>query len=252
MVMPGWPPGNPFPESQRESLGQGAGPDFPGSSGGREQGKFRPSDTPLLTTVAVVDDHGKPLAASTEVVLNELLWHQQQAAQWLEIIADGLKIASVAPGVEVRTPVRPFTTGPVQVPGIGTGAAYATGDQFGQLFFFDLPSETGTINAVTFYDKDDEGLPKELVFFREIVTLAADNAAFSIADYDADAVIPGGWVSITAVDFLDMGASRVGVVRRLGLNFVLPGRRVYCAIKTGGADNIAAGSVPQIALSGVY
>ncbi len=34
MTLPGWPPDSPFPESQHEPS-PGAGPDFPGSSGGR-------------------------------------------------------------------------------------------------------------------------------------------------------------------------------------------------------------------------
>ena len=63
MSMPPFPPSKPFPESQRDSLGDGA-PDFPGSSGGREQGKFRPSTTPKLTTVAVVGDDGEPIGSA--------------------------------------------------------------------------------------------------------------------------------------------------------------------------------------------
>ena len=53
----GWPQGKPFDESRRDTL-LGGGPDFPGSQGGREMGKFRPSQTPLLDQVAVVNDDG--------------------------------------------------------------------------------------------------------------------------------------------------------------------------------------------------
>ena len=49
------------------------GPDFPGSSGDRERGKFRESVHSRLTAVAVVNDDGKPVAASTDALLAELI-----------------------------------------------------------------------------------------------------------------------------------------------------------------------------------
>ena len=66
-----------FPESRTESTG--AGPDFPGSSGDREKGKFRPSGTPRLTLVAVSDDEGKPVVKTTDELLAELLLWQKAA-----------------------------------------------------------------------------------------------------------------------------------------------------------------------------
>ena len=60
-----------FPESLVQSTG--SGPDFPGSSGDRERGKFRPSATPRLTDVAVVGDDGLPIARTTDQLLAELL-----------------------------------------------------------------------------------------------------------------------------------------------------------------------------------
>lgn len=63
----------PFIESERETRGIGAGPDFPGSSGDRERGKFRPSQTPGLTRVAVSGDDGQPLVKSTDQLLEELI-----------------------------------------------------------------------------------------------------------------------------------------------------------------------------------
>lgn len=58
-----WPPFDPFPESTRETHQRG-GPDFPESGGDREHGKFRPSATPRLTTVAVVGDDGQPIGTA--------------------------------------------------------------------------------------------------------------------------------------------------------------------------------------------
>ncbi len=88
MTLPGWPPSAPFPESQRESE-PGAGPDFPGSSGDRERGKFRPSATPKLTAIAVVDDDGNPVSRTTNELLEELLLWQKATVVALSMLAEG-------------------------------------------------------------------------------------------------------------------------------------------------------------------
>lgn len=79
----------PFPESLRESRGQGAGPDFPGSSGDRERGKFRPSNTPGLAVVAVTDDDGQPLGRTTDELLAELVLYQKATLVALSLLAEG-------------------------------------------------------------------------------------------------------------------------------------------------------------------
>ena len=76
-----------FPESLRATTG--AGPDFPGSSGDRERGKFRPSATPRLTNVAVVGDDGQPIAKTTEELLGELLLWQKANVLALILQAEG-------------------------------------------------------------------------------------------------------------------------------------------------------------------
>lgn len=80
----GWPHDNPFPASLREPV-PGAGADFPASSGGREQGKFRPSATRLLTAVAVVGDDGQPLGM-TQAQL------QEDTLLYLKAIVHGLSL----------------------------------------------------------------------------------------------------------------------------------------------------------------
>lgn len=73
-----------FPEETTESTG--AGPDFPGSSGDRERGRFRPSATPRRTTVAVVGDDGRPIARTTDELLADLLLWQKAtvvALSWI-------------------------------------------------------------------------------------------------------------------------------------------------------------------------
>lgn len=88
MTLPGWPPNNPFPESTTDTVGDGS-PDFPGSSGDRERGKFRPSATPKLTTIAVVGDDGQPFVRTTEQLLEELLLYQKATLLALSLLADG-------------------------------------------------------------------------------------------------------------------------------------------------------------------
>lgn len=75
-----------FPESLRDSTG--LGPDFPGSSGDRERGKFRPSSTPRLVVVAVTNDDGTVVAGGLAQVLNELLLYQKATVLGLTILTD--------------------------------------------------------------------------------------------------------------------------------------------------------------------
>ena len=68
----GFPPGNPFPESLHETL-PGAGPDFPAGAGPREAGKFRPTNIPLLTAVAVVNSDGTQIGTALFPSFDELI-----------------------------------------------------------------------------------------------------------------------------------------------------------------------------------
>ena len=75
----------PFPQSQIDTTG--AGPDFPGSSGDRERGRFRPSATKRLTTVAVTGDGGESLGPQTmEAMMEELLVQQKAIVLGLALL----------------------------------------------------------------------------------------------------------------------------------------------------------------------
>ena len=76
-----------FPESFRETTG--GGPDFPGSAGDRERGRFRPSSMPRHTAVAVVDDEGRPIARTTEQILEELLDYNKAILLALSLVVRG-------------------------------------------------------------------------------------------------------------------------------------------------------------------
>ena len=80
-----------FPESSLNTTG--AGPDFPGSSGDRERGKFRPSGTPRLTQMAVTDDAGQPIARTTEQLLAEMLLWQKAIVLALSLRSAGAEFS---------------------------------------------------------------------------------------------------------------------------------------------------------------
>ena len=134
----------------------------------------------------------------------------------------------------VRTPV--YRVGMV-VPGIGTGLAYASGDAFGGKLVFHVPSE-GTISNVTFLDYDDEGIVKELVLFDRDFTATADNAAMDVSVRNSLGVVPIN-------EFFDLGGDRIGQGTP-ALGYVVPDGMLYGQLVTRGADNIAAGAIPEI------
>ena len=78
---------NFFREEQIDSTGRG--PDFPGSAGDRERGRFRPSRTPRLTNVAVVGDDGRPVVSSTDALLADVVLWQKATVLALMWVAEG-------------------------------------------------------------------------------------------------------------------------------------------------------------------
>ena len=143
-------------------------------------------------------------------------------------------------GIAIKSPV--FVTGQIEIPGIGTGAAYAAGDAFGNKFVFKVPKE-GTIANVVFIDKDDEGLNKELVLFNKDFGQTGDNQAFSPGDPDLHDSI--GAVSIET--WYDYALNQLGMATP-ALSYVAPEGQLYAQMLTRGADNIAAGAIPRIYL----
>lgn len=76
-----------YPQETTESTG--SGPDFPGSAGDREKGKFRPSSIPRRTTVAVSADDGLPVATATERLLADMLIWQKAVVLSLSLSSHG-------------------------------------------------------------------------------------------------------------------------------------------------------------------
>ena len=126
-----------------------------------------------------------------------------------------------------------------QVPGIGVGAAYATGDAFGTTFV--IPSQDeGTITKVIFHDLDNEGLRKELWLFSRPFTETADNAAFAPTAQEN----PYSVGVIPVSTFYGASGNQIGLALP-ALDYLAPQKKLYGQWVTRGADNIAAGSIPE-------
>ena len=143
---------------------------------------------------------------------------------------------------EQYTATHSYRVGIREVPGIGTGAAYASGDAFGTKFLLTVPVE-GTIATAVFLDYDDEGLTKELVLFNEDFTVTADNSAFAVSDADLRNCV--GVISIGT--FYNFSANQLGIASP-ALYYHAPRGFLWGQVVTRGADNIAAGSIPDFFL----
>ena len=62
---------------------------FDRSAGSRERGKFRDSEDPELTLVAVGDDKGRHLARNTDQILEEILVYQKATLLALSMLSAG-------------------------------------------------------------------------------------------------------------------------------------------------------------------
>ena len=111
----------------------------------------------------------------------------------------------------------------------------------GTAFSFPVP-EYGSILEVRFHDRDDEGLNKELWLFKASPTLAADNAAFSIADVDNLQVV----AVFVFSNWRDAVNNQIGLTSNTPVSYVATQGQLYGAVKTLGVDNIAAGSEPML------
>lgn len=131
------------------------------------------------------------------------------------------------------------------IPDIAAAAAFVSGDQFGGLGEFATVPSNGIIRELRFLDFDDEGIDKQVWMFSSKVTLAADNAAFSLADQDLRPVI-----GIFAVStWRDAVNGQIGLTSNTPCYYSLPaGSTIYFAVMTLGADNIAAGSMPELGI----
>lgn len=137
-----------------------------------------------------------------------------------------------------------FRTPCIEIPGIGTGSAYAAGDAFGGKFAIQVPKK-GCIEAAIMYDLDDEGIETELWLFREDFSATTDNSAFAVSDAD----LMNLEYVIGIQNFANAGNNQIGINSGLGLPYEAPNGNLYCQCVTRGAPNIAAGNIPRVALA---
>jgi len=133
--------------------------------------------------------------------------------------------------------------GPVIVPGIAAADALDANDQMGTVFSIAVPLAGAIVKAV-YHDLDDEGIGKELWIFRNDPTagVAASDAAFSLADGQNVNVVD----VLTFSTFKDAANNQVSVSTDVPCWYVAPAGRLWLAVKTVGADNIAADAMPSL------
>lgn len=112
----------------------------------------------------------------------------------------------------------------VQSAGLTTTAtAYSIGDQVGTQFTFANAARasggTGTIVGAMVIDANDVIGPMDLAIFQASVTLASDNAAFSISDSDALNLV--GWIQM--VGAVDIGGNRVCQAHSIAIGYACSG-----------------------------
>ena len=137
-----------------------------------------------------------------------------------------------------------YATGQIPIPGLTFADALDINDQFGSLMRFPVP-RTGTIVKALYYDRDDEGLGKELwLFGGQNVTLAAHDGAFALDDQGLLLVVD----ILTFAVFKDAVNGQIGLTADVPCWYRAPEGALWGAVKTLGADNIAALSEPRIEL----
>lgn len=131
------------------------------------------------------------------------------------------------------------------IPGIGTGAAYVAGDAFGDVFTFVVPV-TGFIHGIVFHDLSNLKIAKTLFLYDAPVTATADNAAYAPSGTALRQCV--GVISIGAGDFYAANANAVAVKEGLNIRYEAPQGKLWCQIRTEGADTVVAGALPSVKL----
>lgn len=106
-------------------------------------------------------------------------------------------------------------------------AIYAAGDVIAD--FQQLLTAQGRqllLQSLHLLDESDQGVELTLIFSTAATTLGTENAAPSIADADARNIFAA--VKIDAVDYTDIGGSRIATKTNLGIIF--PNETIYVAI----------------------
>lgn len=130
---------------------------------------------------------------------------------------------------------------------------YTTGDQTGSIFVLPnaarLSNGGGTIVGVTLIDSSDVIGAMDVVVFDSNVTLAADNATFSISDPDANKII----ALIPLAGATDIGNNRIAQSFNLAVPYVCSGgNTLYAALITRSNNSFYSNSGNTSLLLNVY
>lgn len=117
-----------------------------------------------------------------------------------------------------------------------TNVTYASGEQVGTIFTLANAARasggTGEILNIAVIDASDVMGAVDVVFFRQSVTLASDNAAFAISDADALHLI-----DMVPCGPADIGNNRIASARNVGLAYSCTGSTsLFAAIITRSAN----------------
>ena len=144
---------------------------------------------------------------------------------------------------------RPFDSGWLVVPGIGTGVAYADLDAFGRQFSFQCP-KAWLLTDIQWADLDDEGINKRVyVGHGQFDVTSADNAALVISDESLSQLDPP---PVDVATWGDANTGQAGGEYAINRVMLTPAEQCWVVVQTRGADNIAAGSIPRIRFLGLY
>lgn len=126
------------------------------------------------------------------------------------------------------------------IPGIVSGAAYASGDAMGAPFEVDMGSTSGLILGVLVSDLDKEQLAFDVVLFEQMIAGVADNAAFDLSDGERFAY--AGHISVVAGDYAAFNDNAAAAVRITPQGYVCPTGRMVCQLVTRGVPNYTGAS----------
>lgn len=107
--------------------------------------------------------------------------------------------------------------------------------------FFAASGDSKTLLNVMVIDNADQGAAIDLFFFDSDVVFGTENAAPTIADADLGNLL--GVVQISTGDWVDLGTSRVAMIKGVNLNLVGANTSLYVAATVGGTATYGASDI---------
>jgi hypothetical protein len=147
--------------------------------------------------------------------------------------------------LDVGAQFRAHITDLTEIPGIGTGASYASGDAIGTTITFSGIPHFGIIQSAMLLDKDDDNVAIDLIVHNATFTQTADNAPYDVSDSDNESIVDVVEFGV----FVDLVTSRVAFGRGRGHLYSAPAGALYCQAITRGGSNIASSQEPMVQLS---